>query len=198
MTAVRARRIGVYGGTFDPPHLGHIHAAEAVVEACSLDEVLLIPTGDSYHKEDFSPVADRLAMTELAVAGHPLLSVSRVDIDRDGPTYTVDTLADLRSEYPDAELFFILGIDAYAGMSSWKDSELIASMAQLIVLDRPDSVSVAEVSLEPGVNLVEIAALPISATECRARVSEGKPLQGYVAPEVEQYIEEHNLYRSTS
>lgn len=199
MTApARARRIGVYGGTFDPIHNGHLHAASHVQQAYALDIVIFIPTGQSWQKSGVSSASDRLAMVELAVAGHPLFTVSRVDIDRAGPTYTVQTLTDLAVRHPDAELFFVLGNDAYAGIDSWKDSEMLTELAQLVVMVRADRAEGGVFPLKPRVNLMEIAALPISATEIRQRVRDGKSIAGLVPEEVERYIHEHHLYGASA
>lgn len=197
-TATRARRIGVYGGTFDPIHLGHLHAVEQVQQAYALDIVLFVPTGESWQKEGVSSADDRLAMVELAVQGHPSFEVSRVDVDRSGSTYTVQTLEDLRQQNPDSELFFILGNDAYAGIESWKDAARLTDLAQLVVMVRADRPEGGGFPAKPRVNLFQIAALPISATDVRQRVRDGESIAGLVPEAVEHYIQKHNLYGASA
>ena len=199
MTApARARRIGVYGGTFDPIHNGHLHAASQVQQAYSLETVIFVPTGQSWQKSGVSSADDRLAMVQLALSGHPSLRVSRVDIDRAGPTYTANTLAELQADNPDAELFFILGNDAYAGIDTWKDASSLTDLAQLVVMVRADRAEGGVFPEKPRVNLMQIAALPISATDIRQRVRDGESIAGLVPEAVERYIHEHHLYGATA
>lgn len=198
MTSPRARRIGVYGGTFDPIHNGHLHAVEQVQQAFALDTVLFVPTGQSWQKDHVSASDDRLAMVELAVSGHPSCEVSRVDVDRSGPTYTVHTLAELAEQYPEDELFFILGNDAYAGIDSWKDASRLPELAQLVVMVRADRAEGGVFPAKPRVNLMELAALPISATDIRQRVRDGESIAGLVPEAVERYIYEHHLYGASA
>jgi nicotinate-nucleotide adenylyltransferase len=198
MTSPRARRIGVYGGTFDPIHCGHLHAIEQVQQAYALDTVLFVPTGLSWQKDGVSSSVDRLAMVELALSGHPSFAVSRVDVDRAGPTYTVDTLAELAKQYPQDELFFILGNDAYAGIDSWKDAAHLPELAQLVVMVRADRAEGGVFTAKPRVNLMELAALPISATDIRQRVRDGESIAGLVPEAVERYIHENHLYGASA
>ena len=194
MTAHRVRRIGVYGGTFDPIHNGHLTAAEQILRLCHLDLVLFVPTGQSWQKTTTTSADDRLEMVRLALQAHPHCEVSTVDTDRSGATYTVDTLQQLRLQYPQDELFFILGNDAYAGMSSWKDAHRITELAQLIVMLRANRTEGGGFPAEPGVNLVQIDALPISATEIRQRIQHGESVVGLVPPAVSRFISDHKLY----
>lgn len=199
MTApARARRIGVYGGTFDPIHNGHLQAVSQVQQAYSLETVIFVPTGQSWQKSGVSSADDRLAMVQLALSGHPSFSVSRVDIDRAGPTYTANTLAELQADNRDAELFFILGNDAYAGIDTWKDASSLTDLAQLIVMVRADRAEGGVFPEKPRVNLMQIAALPISATDIRQRVRDGESIAGLVPEAVERYIHEHHLYGATA
>jgi nicotinate-nucleotide adenylyltransferase len=162
-----------------------------------LDQVLFVPAGEPWQKaaQGSSSVEDRLAMVQLAVHGADGLGVSSVDALRPGPTYTVDTLTDLGREYPDAQLVFLLGVDAWNGISTWKDSERLLTLADFVVVSRPDIQRNTSLDLPAGVNLLDIPELPISSTAIRHRVREGLPLQGLVTAEVEQYIEHHQLYR---
>jgi nicotinate-nucleotide adenylyltransferase len=202
MNAVRegrreGRRVGVMGGTFDPVHHGHLVAASEVGHIFELDEVLFVPTGEPWQKEgrDVSPAEDRYLMTVIATASNPRFSVSRVDIDRPGPTYTIDTLKDLRAAAaPEDEFFFITGADALATMLSWHDVEELFALAHFIGCTRPGH-TLTEDGLPDGkVSLVEIPALSISSSECRARVADGEPVWYLVPDGVVQYIAKRNLY----
>ncbi len=192
-----ARRIGVMGGTFDPIHHGHLVAASEVADFFSLDEVIFVPTGQPWQKDDrkVSAAEDRYLMTVIATAANPRFSVSRVDIDRPGETYTIDTLRDLRRERPDAEFYFITGADALAKMISWRDAEELFTMAHFVGCTRPGH-RLTMSSLPPErVSLVEIPALAISSTECRERVRGGHPIWYLVPDGVVQYISKSGLYR---
>jgi nicotinate-nucleotide adenylyltransferase len=193
-----AKRIGVMGGTFDPIHHGHLVAASEVAHFFALDEVIFVPTGQPWQKEDrkVSAAEDRYLMTVIATASNPRFSVSRVDIDRPGETYTIDTLRDLRAARgPDAEFFFITGADALARMMSWRDSDELFKLAHFVGCTRPGHrLSVAGLP-DAGVSLIEIPALAISSTTCRQRVRAGEPIW-YLVPEgIVQYISKRRLYR---
>jgi nicotinate-nucleotide adenylyltransferase len=196
------RRIGVLGGTFDPVHHGHLVAASEVAYRLGLDEVLLVPAGLQWQKTrpDISPAEDRYAMTVIATESDPRLSASRVDLDRDGPTYTVDTLTDLRADLGgDVELFFITGADALAGIATWHSAEQIPSLAHLVGVTRPGhELDTPEGLPEGSVTYVEIPALEISSSDIRARVADGAPIRYLVPDGVEQYVAEHGLYREAS
>jgi nicotinate-nucleotide adenylyltransferase len=195
-----ARRVGIMGGTFDPIHHGHLVAASEVTDRFALDEVVFVPTGHPWQKSDVvvSPAEDRYLMTVIATASNPRFTVSRVDIDRDGPTYTVDTLRDLRGMYgPEAELFFITGADALQRILSWKDADVMFKLANFIGVTRPGfELSDAHLPAET-VQLVQVPAMAISSTNCRTRVAEGKPVWYLVPDGVVQYIAKRNLYRSS-
>lgn len=191
------RTIGVMGGTFDPIHHGHLVAASEVADRCGLAEVVFVPTGRPWRKAEPAPAEHRYLMTVLATAGDERFTVSRVDIDRPGPTYTVDTLADLRAHYgPHAELRFITGADALHDFANWREPEQILAQAGLIAVTRPDHTMNVH-SLPPGsVEVVPIPALAISASDIRARVQQGKPIDYLVPRPVAAYIRKNLLYRS--
>src|SRR4051812_34909711 len=191
-------RVGVMGGTFDPIHHGHLVAASEVADRFDLDEVVFVPTGAPWQKSDraVSPPEDRYLMTVIATSAHPRFSVSRVDIDRDGPTYTIDTLRDLRAgRDPDAQFWFITGADALGAILSWRDPEQLFELAHFVGCPRPGH-PLADPGL-PGasVSLVEIPALAISSTDCRSRVATGRPIRYLVPDGVVQYIAKRGLYR---
>ena len=186
------------GGTFDPIHHGHLVAASEVADRFALDEVVFVPTGHPWQKEDVtvSSAEDRYLMTVIATASNPRFHVSRVDIDRDGPTYTVDTLRELREVYgSEAELFFITGADALSKILSWKDADDLFSLAHFIGVTRPGfELSDAHLPADT-VSLVRVPAMSISSTDCRRRVAEGKPVWYLVPDGVVQYIAKRHLYR---
>lgn len=191
------------GGTFDPIHHGHLSAASEVAHALQLDEVLFVPTGQPWQKADrvVSPGEDRFQMCVRATERDPRFSVSRVDLDRPGPTYTRDTLLDLREQYDDdASLFFITGADAMAHILGWHRAEELFALAHFVGVDRPGYSDPADAVLsrfpEGAVTLVEVPALAISSTDCRTRVAAGRPVDYLVPEAVVQYIDDHHLYRS--
>ncbi|MBN1173137.1 MAG: nicotinate-nucleotide adenylyltransferase [Micromonosporaceae bacterium] len=192
------RRIGIMGGTFDPIHHGHLVAASEVSDQFGLDEVVFVPTGQPWQKDatQVSAAEDRYLMTVIATASNPRFRVSRVDIDRSGPTYAVDTLRDLRREYgPDVELYFITGADALGRILSWKDASQLFGMAHFIGVNRPGfELSDAHLPAD-AVSLVTVPAMAISSTECRSRVGQGKPVWYLVPDGVVQYIAKRELYR---
>jgi len=184
------------GGTFDPIHHGHLVAASEVQQTFDLDEVVFVPTGQPWMKSDVSPAEHRYLMTVIATASNPRFTVSRVDIDRDGPTYTIDTLRDLRAQRPDAELFFISGADAVAQILQWKDVDELWELAHFVAVSRPGHALDIRALPEAGVSSLEVPALAISSTECRERVGRGFPVWYLVPDGVVQYISKHHLYRS--
>ena len=190
------------GGTFDPIHHGHLVAASEVQAWFGLDEVVFVPTGDPWQKSDrvVSQAEDRYLMTVIATAANPHFTVSRVDIDRDGPTYTIDTLRDLRTQMPGAELYFITGADALADIFTWRDAEELFALAQFVGCTRPgyamDPHTLSSIPAD-RVTMVEIPALAISSTDCRDRAQRGEPVWYLVPDGVVQYIGKHGLYPRT-
>ncbi|MFD0968290.1 nicotinate-nucleotide adenylyltransferase [Plantactinospora endophytica] len=192
------RRIGIMGGTFDPIHHGHLVAASEVADRFELDEVVFVPTGQPWQKADepVSSAEDRYLMTVIATASNPRFQVSRADIDRGGPTYTVDTLRDLHSEYgPKVQLFFITGADALEKILSWKDLDQMFELTHFIGVTRPGFVLTDAHLPADTVSLVEVPAMAISSTDCRARVAAGGPLWYLVPDGVVQYIAKRRLYQ---
>jgi nicotinate-nucleotide adenylyltransferase len=191
------RRLGVMGGTFDPIHYGHLVTAEEALEQFELEGVLFVPTGRPWMKEHevVSPAEDRYLMTVIATASNPRFSTSRVDIERGGPTYTIDTLTDLQRQRPDAELFFITGADALEQIVSWRDNARLFELARFIGVTRPGYQLGDHHLPEGAVSLVEVPALAISSTDCRERVARGMPVWYLVPDGVVQFIEKRGLYR---
>jgi nicotinate-nucleotide adenylyltransferase len=184
------------GGTFDPIHHGHLVAASEVQALFGLDEVIFVPTGEPWQKAqtDVSAPEHRYLMTVIATASNPRFTVSRVDIDRPGPTFTIDTLRDLHTQHPDDELFFITGADALADILSWKDVELLFQLAHFIGVTRPGHVLSDKGLPEDRVTLQEVPAMAISSTDCRGRVADGEPVWYLVPDGVVQYINKYCLY----
>jgi nicotinate-nucleotide adenylyltransferase len=185
------------GGTFDPIHHGHLVAASEVGYYFSLDEVVFVPTGRPWQKDDrkVSPSEDRYLMTVIATASNPRFSVSRIDIDRPGPTYTIDTLRELRAERGgEAELFFITGADALSRMMSWQDVDELFELAHFVGCTRPGHRLTGKGLPEDRISLVEIPALAISSTACRERVAAGEPIWYLVPDGIVQYIAKRGLY----
>ena len=191
-------RLGVMGGTFDPIHHGHLVAASEVADRFALDEVLFVPTGQPWQKTDreVSPPEHRYLMTVIATASNPRFTVSRVDVDRAGPTFTIDTLRDLREQRgDDVELFFITGADALAQILTWKDADTLFELAHFVGVTRPGHALSGDGLPQQRVSLLEVPAMAISSTNCRARVHSGEPVWYLVPDGVVQYIAKHRLYR---
>jgi nicotinate-nucleotide adenylyltransferase len=191
------------GGTFDPIHYGHLVAASEVAHLFELDEVVFVPSGQPWQKSrHVSPAEDRYLMTVIATASNPRFSVSRVDVDRGGPTYTKDTLRDLRALNPEAELYFITGADALASILSWQGWEELFDLARFVGVSRPGydlrrehvTDALGELS-EESLTLVEVPALAISSTDCRSRAEQDRPLWYLMPDGVVQYVHKRRLYR---
>jgi nicotinate-nucleotide adenylyltransferase len=196
------KRLGVMGGTFDPIHHGHLVTAEEALAQFELDEVVFVPTGRPWMKahQEVTEAENRYLMTVIATASNPRFSVSRIEVDRQGPTYTVDTLEELRRQAGRAvELFFITGADAMLEIFQWKDPEAVLSQAHFIAATRPGydiaRFEKEEASSHPNVSVMDIPALAISSTDIRRRVRQGLPIR-YLVPEgVQTYIVKAGLYR---
>jgi nicotinate-nucleotide adenylyltransferase len=192
------RRVGIMGGTFDPIHHGHLVAASEVASRFLLDEVVFVPTGQPWQKDSgmVSPAEDRYLMTVIATASNPSFHVSRVDIDRGGPTYTVDTLREVKALYgPKVQLFFITGADVLDKILSWKEPEHLFDLAHFVGVTRPGFVLSDDHLPRDVVSLVQVPAMAISSTDCRARVRAGLPVWYLVPDGVVQYINKRHLYR---
>ena len=205
------QRIGVYGGAFDPPHAAHLAVARAAIEQLALDELLVIPTGDAWHKSrPLSPARDRLALCRLAFAGWPRVRVDDRELQRDGPTYTIDTLTELHAQHPRAELFLVIGSDQAQAFSRWRQAQDIVSIATVVIAARADAEGASAISDSkhalPGlrlgdaraVRLLRLKALAHSSTDIRARVAAGRAIARLVPAAVARYIADHHLYQSQS
>ena len=189
------------GGTFDPVHHGHLSAASEVRMLFDLDEVVFVPTGQPWQKDDRRVTAaeDRYLMTVIATASNKCFTVSRVDVDRPGPTYTIDTLRDLHALDPGAELFFITGSDALAQILGWHRADELFRLAHFVGVTRPGYEPVDVTRFPEGaVTLVEVPALHISSTDLRERVRNGHPIWYLVPDGIVQYIDKRHLYQAAS
>ncbi|WP_195210265.1 nicotinate-nucleotide adenylyltransferase [Actinomarinicola tropica] len=193
----RRERVGIFGGTFDPPHVGHLVAALNARHGARLDRVLLVVANEPWQKlgvRDLSPAADRLAMVDAAVDGVEGLAASDIEIRRGGRSYTADTLAQLHDELPGADLFLILGSDAVAGLPTWEHTERLKELADIVVVDRPGT----EGARPPEgyrYEVVEVPQLEISSTDIRARVRDGRPLDYLLPRDVIACVLGRGLYR---
>jgi nicotinate-nucleotide adenylyltransferase len=198
--------VGVLGGTFDPPHFGHLALAENARAQLQLDRVLFVPAGQQPLKRNrnITPAHHRAAMVETAIADNPAFALSRVDLDRPGPHYTADTLALLQATYPEAELIFLIGGDSLAQLAAWHDPAGIVQKARLAVMPRPGwEVDLGELEQTvPGVckrlAWLDTPRLDIAASDLRRRARQGLPLRYLVPPAVEAYIHKHRLYTGDS
>ncbi len=196
-------RLGIYGGTFDPVHYGHLLAAEQFREQCRLERVCFMPAALPPHKRGatISPAKARIEMLELAAAGYPRFDISRRELERDGPSYTVDTLAALQQEDPSRELFFLIGADSLAELPTWREPLQILQLATVAVVNRARSVpALATVAATLGaaarerIVVVEMPAVDLSSTDIRRRVRDGRSIRYMVPRAVEEYVRQHRLY----
>lgn len=194
-------RFALFGGTFDPPHLGHLVAAQDVVEALDLDALYFVPAAVPPHKRDeiFSPGRLRLEMLRASIGGDLRLAASDMELRREGPSFTVDTLRELRRRRPDAVLHFVLGVDQFAELHAWKEPEEVARLARLVVITREGD---DPGSVEPGVDVsydfVPVTRVDVSSTEIRQRVRAGRPIRYLVPDPVRRIIEREALYTSAT
>lgn len=194
------RRVGVFGGAFDPPHIAHVALARAAVEQLRLDELRVLPTGNAWHKTvQLSPAEDRLAMTRLAFADVPRTVIDERELRRAGPTYTVDTLRELRGEQPQAELFLVMGEDQAGALTRWHEWQAVLSLAVICIAARAATTGEvrAELPAQARSQPILLPAMPESATEVRALVRRNAEIGHLVPPRVARYIETHHLYRPT-
>jgi nicotinate-nucleotide adenylyltransferase len=201
-------KIGVFGGTFDPVHNGHLGIAEAARSSLNLEEVLVIPAGEPWLKagQRVTAACHRMAMVELAVAGHPFLRASDIETQRDGPTYTVDTLAELHRRLgPGTDLYLVLGIDSLIEIGRWHQPRRLFELSSLVGIARPGSAELDPRALDaisPGasgkIKFLDGPMLDVSAATLRRRVSQGRSIADYVPEAVEEYIQKHGLYRDES
>jgi nicotinate-nucleotide adenylyltransferase len=190
-------RTGILGGTFDPIHLAHLHAGETALHAAGLDRVLFMPAGDPWQKSDerrVTPVAARVEMTRRAIAGVPGFELDLREVERDGPTYTVDTLASFPAG---EELYLILGFDAAVGLPTWHRWEEVVERARILLVPRPGYDVSAVKPVVPSAVVLDMAALDISATRIRSMAAEGAPYRFLVTPEVYEFIETEGIYTQT-
>ena len=188
-------RVGILGGTFNPPHIAHLIVAYEAREELGLDRVLLVPTASHPFKGDAAaPPRDRATMTELAVAGDPWLAADRIEIDRGGTSYTVDTLRALREREPDTAWHLILGRDNLRELGQWREAERLPELAQLVVITRGGDLTPPELPFGGRATLVPVPALEISSTAVRARIAAGRSIRYWVPPAVEAYIRHKGLY----
>jgi nicotinate-nucleotide adenylyltransferase len=191
------RRVGVLGGTFDPIHLGHLVAASEALHQLTLDEVVFVPAGRPWQKNEYAPQEDRFMMTSLAVVAHARFSASRIELDRRGPTYTVDTLTTMREFWGDeSSLYFIAGADAVAKLSTWRDVAGLGRLAEVVAFSRPGTDAAAIVPEDgwPRLHRLDMPAIGVSGTDIRRRVAAGAPIDFLVPAEVAAYIGAHGLY----
>ncbi|HEY2042677.1 MAG TPA: nicotinate-nucleotide adenylyltransferase [Jatrophihabitans sp.] len=193
-----AQRVGIMGGTFDPIHHGHLVAASEVADLFELDEVVFVPTGQPWQKaeREVSTAEHRYLMAVVATASNPRFWVSRVDIDRPGPTFTVDTVRDIAAIRPDAELFFITGADALQAILSWKDAEELFAMCHFVGVTRPGYYLSGDHLPSESVTLLDVPAMAISSSAVRERVRAERPVWYLVPDGVVQYIAKLGLYRA--
>jgi nicotinate-nucleotide adenylyltransferase len=194
----RRHRVGIMGGTFDPIHHGHLVAASEVADLFELDEVVFVPTGQPWQKADreVSPAEHRYLMAVVATASNPRFWVSRVDIERHGPTYAVDTVRDIAELRPDSEMFFITGADALQAILSWKDPDELFKLSHLVGVTRPGYNLTGDHLPTAAVTLLDIPAMAISSSAVRERVRAQRPVWYLVPDGIVQYIAKHRLYRS--
>jgi len=195
---VAGRRVGVFGGTFDPPHLGHSIAAGEVADAVGLDRLLWVPARIPPHKPGraATPAELRRRMVEAAVGDDPRFELCDLELEREGVSYTVDTLRSLRASHPGWSLFLVLGSDLLGGFASWREPEAIAGLAELVAVRRAGAAPVPERTVNAGVRTVCVTPVDLSSSRIRGRVARGMAVSDMVAPRVASIIERERLYRT--
>jgi nicotinate-nucleotide adenylyltransferase len=190
-------KIGMLGGTFDPPHIAHLIAAELAMGQFGLDKMLFVPAAQSPLKtrKDISSANDRLEMTRLAIQDNPKFEVSRVELDREGASYTIDTIKALHQQLPPTEIYLLIGRDQYEQFESWRQPYDIVKLVRLVVMDRPGSPAKSSTGFDSAVSYLKMPLLEISATEIRRRVAKGESIRYQVPEAVRTYIAEHRLYQ---
>lgn len=191
-------RIGVFGGTFDPPHLAHLVVASEMFARLNLDDLVFVPAGDPWQKSTLASSDQRFDMVSLAIEGDNRFRASRIDIDRDGPTYMVDTLTDIQTRHPNAELFCIVGSDVLPGMHTWHEVDRLAELARFVCAIRPGHSPNQPALTSLTVDFIEVPLIDVSSTDVRHRVFEGEPIRYIVPDAVADYIATHNLFGRTS
>ena len=200
--AAASPRLGMFGGAFDPPHVAHVALARAALEQLALDELRIFPTGQAWHKARVTTAPDhRLAMCRLAFSGLPETVIDERELRRPGPTYTIDTLRELKAEHPGAQLFLVMGEDQAVSLTSWREWEAILGLAIISMAARPSPPAPAGAAqpalpLQARVRLLQLPNMPESATEVRERAAAGAGIDHLVPPAVASYIERHHLYQS--
>ncbi len=191
------RKLGIFGGTFNPPHMAHLMAAEGVRDQLKLDKVLFVPAAIPPHKqkENIVPVKHRLEMVRLAIRGNRYFEISDVELHRKGPSYTIDTVREMRRSYPDDELLFIMGIDLLTEFDTWKEPDMILEECRLVAMNRPGfDLAVIDKDLLMRVELVNVPSVDISSTNIRRRVKSGRSIRYLVTQDVEEYIHGNSIY----
>jgi nicotinate-nucleotide adenylyltransferase len=190
-------RLGIFGGSFDPVHNAHVALARTALAELKLDELIWVPAGRPWQKKRrLTPAADREAMVRLAIEGEPRFALSRIELERSGPSYTIDTVRALQRERPDAQWYLVIGQDQYAGFHTWRGWQELLSLVTLAIADRPD----AKHSVDPKVLAhahapVTLPMMDVSSTDIRERVTSGQGIDDLVPPAVARYIARHRLYR---
>lgn len=196
MGSTNRSRIGLLGGTFDPPHLGHLVVAEVARVTLHLAEVQFVVAGQPWMREDFSPAEHRVSMVQLAAEDNPAFRVNRSEVDREGPTYTADTLEELTAEIPGADLYFLLGADAAAKMEDWRSVEKALELATFVAVTRPGYEVERKGSILGRLEWLEVPAIDVSATDLRRRFAAGEAVRYQLPRTVEEYVRQHGLYRA--
>ncbi len=202
-TAAPTHRLGIYGGTFDPIHIGHLIIAAQIQASLNLDRIVFVPAGVPPHKDPalITPASDRLAMLRLAIPGNPAFTVDTLELDREGRSFTADTLATFREREPDAERWFIIGGDSLADFHTWRSPDTIVSLARLAVARRPGwdidigSANRRVPATTGRIDVVDTPLIDIASNEIRARVRAGRPVRYLIPDSVRDYIADHGLYR---